>query len=58
MNEERWLNPDDPVVVGVCPVCFGEIYKGEQVYNVDGEKIHEECLLEWAQARYEKEVAE
>ena len=55
---EEMLNPDDPIVVGECPVCLGEIYAGETIYRINGETIHEECLREWAEREYrdEKEV--
>lgn len=58
MNEEMWLTPEDPVIVGTCPVCGGEIYKGETVYRIDGERIHEDCIWEWVHLTYDKDKEE
>lgn len=49
MNEERWLNPDDPIIVGTCAGCGYEIYKGDLIYRIDGQMIHkdDECVAEF-----------
>ena len=49
MNEERWLNPDDPIIVGTCAGCGYEIYKGDPIYRIDGQMIHTdmECVTEY-----------
>lgn len=31
---------------GICACCGQEIYEGEDVYDIDGEVIHEDCLRE------------
>jgi hypothetical protein len=39
---------DKEVVVGRCACCYGEIYKGQEYLEVDGESVHEECFDEYA----------
>ena len=34
--------------MGYCDQCGGEIYEGEEVYDIDGDTIHEDCLLDYA----------
>ena len=58
MNEEKWLNPDPDVVVGICPACGEEIYKGELIREVDGERFHEDCLYDWIREHYPLKEAE
>ncbi len=45
---ERPLEPSEDVVVGYCDHCGGEIYDGEAVYCIDGHRIHEDCLDDFA----------
>ncbi len=45
------LEPPDDVIVGRCDYCGGEIYEGEDVYEIDGDIIHEECLLDFVKNR-------
>ena len=33
------LEPPDPVQVGTCPVCGGELYEGDLCWGKDGEVI-------------------
>ena len=58
MNDERWLDPDPDEVVGYCSVCGGEIYKGERVYEIDGERFHFECRWEWFGNKYQLKEAQ
>lgn len=32
---------------GICACCGQEIYEGEDVYDIDSEIIHEDCLLDY-----------
>lgn len=34
----------------VCKCCYCEdsIYEGEEIYDIDGDIIHEDCLRDWA----------
>lgn len=52
-NYDKWklLNPYDlEILVSYCPLCDGEVYKGEEVFNVEGEYVHEECFEEYAKS--------
>lgn len=44
---EPSLNPPEPEIVGYCPVCGEEIYKGNKVRFDNGVKIHPECILSY-----------
>lgn len=44
---ERPLDPPEDKVFGYCDHCDGEIYVGEVVYEIDGDIIHEDCLLDY-----------
>lgn len=45
---ERPLDPPEDEVYGYCDQCGREIYDGEDVYDIDGHTIHEDCLLDYA----------
>lgn len=45
---ERPLEPSEDVIVGYCDQCGGEIYEGEEVYDIDCCTVHEDCLLDYA----------
>ncbi len=45
---ERPLEPPEDVVVALCNCCGGEIYEGEPHYVIDGKRIHEDCLGDFA----------
>jgi hypothetical protein len=50
-NYDKWklMNPyDAEVIISFCPFCAESVYKGEEVYLVDGEYVHEECFEEYA----------
>ena len=59
MNEDDWLSPPSPKVIGTCPVCLGEVYEGDMIYRVNDEMIHTECFYDWVEMTYkdQKEVA-
>lgn len=44
---ERPLDPPEDVIVGYCDHCGGEIYEGEEIYEIDGDVVHEDCLLDY-----------
>ena len=44
----RGDDPPDPRILGTCDGCGGEIYEGEGIYNISGDRIHEDCLYDWA----------
>ena len=35
-------------IVGICESCRGEIRADETYYDIEGDLLHEECLLDWA----------
>lgn len=35
-------------VVGICEACREEIHAGEDYYDIEGDLLHEDCLLDWA----------
>lgn len=43
------LDPPEDVVVGYCACCGDEIYEGDDVYEIDGDLIHDDCLREYAE---------
>lgn len=45
---ERPLEPPEDKIYGYCDYCGGEIYEGEDVYEIFGDVIHEDCLLDYA----------
>lgn len=45
---ERPLDPPEDEICGYCDFCGGEIYVGEEVYGINGDIIHEDCLLDYA----------
>ena len=47
---ERPLEPPEDVIVGYCNQCGGEIYEGEEVYDIDCCTVHEDCLLDYVRA--------
>lgn len=44
---ERPLEPPEDKIFGYCDHCGGEIYEGEEVYEIEGDIIHEDCLLDY-----------
>jgi hypothetical protein len=50
-NYDMWklMNPYDlEIAVSECPACNESIYKGEEVYLIDCEYVHEDCFEEFA----------
>lgn len=45
---ERPLDPPEDKIFGYCSCCGREIYEGEEIYNIKGEVIHEDCLHDFA----------
>lgn len=39
---------DGGEVTGVCSVCGGDIYRGEEYYRINGRSICPECLEDFA----------
>lgn len=35
-------------VVGTCEACREEIREDETYYDIEGDLLHEDCLLDWA----------
>ncbi len=52
--------PQEDKIFGYCDCCKEDIFEGETIYEIDGETIHEDCLLEYARKYFEdcKEEAE
>lgn len=46
---ERPLEPPEDKIFGYCAHCGGEIYEGEDIYVIDSEAIHEDCLRDFAE---------
>ena len=36
--------PDDPEPASVCDCCGREVYEGDYIYTIDGERLCEDCL--------------
>ena len=36
--------PDEPEPVEVCTCCGKELFAGDYIYTIDGEKLCEDCL--------------
>lgn len=36
--------PDDPEPASVCDCCGCEVYEGDYIYTIDGERLCEDCL--------------
>lgn len=50
-NYDNWklaTQLDYERVVGYCPACNECVYKGEEVYAIEDEYIHEDCFEEFA----------
>lgn len=45
---EAPLEPPEDKIFGYCDHCGGEIYMGEDIYEINGDIIHEDCLLDYA----------
>ena len=48
MYERIPEHPPEAAIACYCGYCGGEIYEGEEIYDVDGDTIHEDCLLAYA----------
>ena len=35
-------------IVGICESCREEIRADETYYDIEGDLLHEDCLLDWA----------
>ena len=55
---EPSLDPPEPEIVGHCPVCGEEIYKGNTVRidELHGLKIHPECMFEYITSELGKDL--
>lgn len=38
--------PDDPEPASVCDCCGCEVYEGDYIYTIDGERLCEDCEIE------------
>lgn len=38
---EPILEPPEPVIIGYCPVCGGELYEGDTAWHKDGDIVCE-----------------
>lgn len=50
---ERPLEPPEDKIYGYCAHCGGEIYEGEEIYEIDGEEVHEDCLYDFVKDRFD-----
>ena len=42
---DRFNLPSPETICGRCAYCDKEIYPGDSVYDVDGDKVHDDCLM-------------
>ncbi len=49
---EYHLNPPEDRVYALCDYCNGEIYSGEDYYDIDGDMIHGDCFYKYCQELY------
>ncbi len=49
---EPRLDPPEDKICGYCDFCGGEIYEGESIYLIDGQRIHEDCLEDFARSYF------
>ena len=50
-----YIDPQEIEEVGYCTLCDGEIYPDDDCYIIEGERIHEDCLTDYAK-KYFKSV--
>lgn len=55
---ERPLEPPEDKIFGYCDHCCGEIYEGDTVYDIDGQRIHEDCLEDFARSYFAASLTE
>lgn len=55
---ERPLDPPEDKICGYCDFCCGELYEGDAIYNISGQCIHEDCLLDFARSYFADCLAE
>ena len=53
---ERPLEPPEDKIFGYCDFCGGEIYEGDTVYDIDGQRIHEDCLGDFRSEEHTSEL--
>ena len=46
------LEPDAERIFALCDHCGGEIYEGEDYYEIDGDSIHADCLYDYIRDLY------
>ena len=49
---ERPLEPPEDKIFGYCDHCGGEIYEGDTVYDIDGQRIHVDCLEDFVRGYF------
>jgi len=49
---EHLLEPDADKIFGMCDHCGQEIYEGEEYYDIEGDRIHEDCLRDYCREVY------
>ena len=43
----RDINPPEPETFDYCDMCGGEIYVGDEYYDIEDMKLCEKCAHEW-----------
>ena len=46
------LDPPEDRVFAMCDYCGREIYEGEEYYEIEGDRIHEDCFDEYIREEY------
>lgn len=43
---------DGSAVLGECALCGGELYRGQICYDINGERICQDCLADYARQAF------
>ena len=49
---EYFLKPKEDRIFTHCDYCGGEIYEGEDYYNIDDKRIHDDCIYDYCRELY------
>jgi hypothetical protein len=48
MDFDSWYTtPPEARIVCECDCCGGEIYEGEDIYEIDSDVLHVDCFIDW-----------
>lgn len=49
---EMSFEPKEPLIYGYCDYCDGEIYDGDECYEIMGYEVHEDCIEDFCKEKY------